>query len=175
MQTWDPEWDEENDDLSPVCDIIHIETTVKDISLPFGEVTDGHLVLRGKLRRGWLIKSMEEDEDRTIVWSSEDTHSAAAAEAKHLAWVKADQQLEKSDPDVRNEHYDKNPWSKAQFDVGADWPSMFAFCVPLFENFGMILMQAEKTGTYRRIGLLEFRNSQFIDFHDLPTEEFIII
>jgi hypothetical protein len=129
MRTWDLEWDEEKDDFNPLCDIMHIETTLKDISLPFSEVTDGHLVLRGKLRRGWLIKSMEEDEDRTIVWSSENIDSAAAAEAKHLAWVKADQQLEKSDPEGWNEKYDNNPWSKAHFDVGADWPSMFVSCV----------------------------------------------
>jgi hypothetical protein len=175
MQTWDPEWDEEKDDLSPLCEIVHIETTLKDISLPFGETTDGHLVLRGKLRRGWLIKSMEEDEDRTIVWSSESIATAATAEANHLAWVKNDQQLEKSNPDEWEKLYDSNPWSKAQFDVGADWPSMLVSCIPLFQNFGMILVQDEKNGTYRRIGSLEFRNSQLTDFHDVPTVEIIII
>lgn len=175
MRTWDPEWDKEEDDLIPLCEVMHIETTLKDISLPFGEVTDGHLVLRGKSRLGWLIKSMEEDEDRTIVWSSENIDSAVTAEAKHLAWVEKEQQLEKLDPDGWSERNDNNPWSKARFDVGAEWPSVLVVCIPLFENFGMICMQEDKSGTYKRIGSLEFRNSQHTDFLDLPTEEIIII
>lgn len=175
MQTWEPEWDEEKDDLSPLCDIVRIETTLKDISLQFGEITDGRLILRGKVLKGWLIKSLEEDEDRTIAWNSENVNSAVAAEAKHLEWVKKDEQLEASDPDGWKERYENNPWVKAQFDAGEEWPSMFVSCVQLFENFGIILVEAEKKGTYKRIGSFEVRSSQQVDFDDLTMEEITII
>jgi hypothetical protein len=175
MRTWDPEWDGEKDDPKPLCDIIDIETTLKDLSLPFGEVTGGHLLLRGKLRRGWLIKSLEEEEDRTIVWSSENINSTATAEATHLAWVKNDQQQEFSDPNGSGKRYETNPWVRAQSDVSEDWPSMPISCLPLFQDFGIILAEDEKKGTYRRIGSFELRNTQYSDFEDLPTEEITII
>lgn len=172
LRTWDPEYDEEGGDPKPVCEVIHIETTLKSGTLPYGEVTAGRLRLHGKLRQGWLIKSQEEDEDRTIAWC---INSAAAAEANHLNWVKEEEELELQDPDGWSERNDRNPWIKAQFDTIEDGPSLVVTCFPLFADFGIILTAQDEEGTYKRIGSFENHRTQKADFEHSPTEEITII
>ncbi|KAF2795050.1 HET-domain-containing protein [Melanomma pulvis-pyrius CBS 109.77] len=175
LRTWDPEYDEEGDDPKPVCEVFHIETTLKSETLPYGEVTAGRLKLRGKLRQGWLIKSQEEDEDRTIAWCSESIYSAAVAEANHLDWVKEEEKLELQDPDGWSERNDRNPWIKAQFDTIEDRASLLVTCFPLFADFGLILMAQDEKGTYKRIGSFENHRTQKFDFEHSPIEEVTII
>ncbi|KAF2708994.1 HET-domain-containing protein [Pleomassaria siparia CBS 279.74] len=175
MRTWDEDFDKEEDDPKPVCEVLRIATTLKNSTLPFGEVNSGHLILRGKIRQGWLIESKEEDEDHTIVWCSENISSGAAAEADHIEWVKRDEQAEMEDPESFQERIQQNPWARARYDTMRTSSPILVTCVLLYEDFGLILSMNNQERTYQRIGSFDNTLTQMSGFEYSLTEEITII
>lgn len=159
------------EECKPLCEFIEAETTLRYNESPHGEITNGAVTLKGKLRQGWLIRSKRSFRGpRTVVWTTNEDSSLASAEAKYGEWEKEDEQRE-----AREENRwsaTKSPWVGAQFDVIGECPPTLVTCLPLFEDFGLLLLPNEQ-GTYVRIG--SFKQFSLCDFESLPQVEITII
>ena len=141
----------------PLCEAIHVETHLKDPKALYGEVTSGHLVLQGKLRHGWLIRSKRSlNGPRTVVWTTDEDSSLSTAQAKYDLWANNEEYLVREVTDNYVEEWidGPNPWLGAQHDVLAEHAPMKVVCLPLFRDFGLLL-QATADGHYKRVGFFE--------------------
>ncbi len=158
-------------DHKPHCELIHVETQLKDPKQPYGEVTGGHIVLRGKPRHGWLIRSKRSlNGPRTVVWTTDEESSLSTAQAKYDLWANDEKYLMREVYDEYVEEYiddPKNPWIGAQHDLRDEHSPMKVVCLPLFKRFGLLLQPATN-GSYKRVGSFEWFNWE-ADFEHQKT------
>ncbi|KAF2010216.1 HET-domain-containing protein [Aaosphaeria arxii CBS 175.79] len=169
----------ELDTRTPKCELVEVNTTLKDSERPFGEVTDGHIILKGKLRDGWLIPSPHSYRGpRTVVWFKDDDTSLQSAQAKYNAWASQEEYLEVDKYDGKEWIDGPTPWTCALLDLRGDHAPRIVTCLPLFDDFGLLLEKTEN-GSYKRIGFFEksydvnFWEQEFEDITDTSTVKII--
>lgn len=138
----------------PACEIVHVSTTLKHNNNPYGEIVDGHLILRGKLRDAFVIGQSNKRDDRPLVWANDVATSAASADLYY-----ADRnpeefvvicQLDSQRHDTLEplEHWNETQPVK---------------CILIYAKFGLLLREAmtddDNTRSYRRVGTWYDRDS----------------
>ncbi|MCJ1365043.1 hypothetical protein MMC16_004162 [Acarospora aff. strigata] len=161
---------EEDEEQIYRCEVLGCDVRVRVVELPFGEVDNGVLRVRGVLRRAWL-----RSEWRDVLWLDGEDESLDAAEALLLRGfeqgdMKQLQNDASSDGDVRSN-------VKGGLDEGGEWPPMLVFCLPIAVNSGNIsmglLLANSGKDLFKRVGSFEDALTKDFDHH--PQCEIAIV
>jgi hypothetical protein len=166
---FDMDYEESLEEYKPACELISACTTLLSAESRFGQVTGGNVKIRGLIRLGWLLYS-ERLCHEVVVWITDEDASLQRAKANLKKWE--DLEIWKESNDAAYNFGGNNPWIKAQYDVLGEYPPSLIACLPLFEDFGILLLPADN-GCYKRIG--SFRPKEWSDFENLPQVEITII
>jgi hypothetical protein len=142
----------------PACEMVHVSTTPKHSSNPYGEVESGHLTLRGRLRDAFIIGERVAHVLQPLVWSDQVTSSAELADLYYFNHKDEEMLVGGELDSQRHEHEQVEQW-KGTHSVK---------CFLLYEKFGLLLREVREEGRneirYRRVGFCSAPRVE--SFHD---------
>lgn len=135
----------------PYVHIIKCETTVKVTNLPFGQVTDGRIRLRGPLRPATKPQSdvVSEDDQDTVSTSNASTCASESVQGHEVEWYTSSFVPEFNTHvnwDVESEPHDRH----------------LVFYLRVAAKYGLVLTVVQP-GVFRRIGLHHSESKEIAD------------